>query len=203
MCLAPCHPSATLCDTRYHLRGRWMSKLNLLPFRTQLTRISELVMAGAAKKNAQREKKQQQNSSNSSSSESRDPTQQSSPKSIPRLDGNRDPNISTSTAIEHSKANDLKNISEFLGIAGWYTARGVSINVLLSPFTHIGRYPSIPTPAWHLSIAFHARIFPCSLLCCMRHSNMKSNNTVRSRSPMFCPSVPRHSTRMAGNAASR
>ena len=79
-------------------------------------------MAGAAKKNAKREK-QPKDSSNGSSSGSRDPTQRSSGKSIPRLDGNRDPN---SNAVDYAKPTDLKNISEFLGLAGWYTARGVS-----------------------------------------------------------------------------
>jgi eukaryotic translation initiation factor 2C len=29
--------------------------------------------------------------------------------------------------IEYSKETDLKNISEFLGLGGWYTACGVSV----------------------------------------------------------------------------
>lgn len=85
-------------------------------------------MAGPAKKNAKREQKSQ-GSSNGSSSASRDPTQRSLPKSIPRLDGNRDPKA---LVIDYTRPGDLKNISEFLGIAGWYTARGVSTNILLS-----------------------------------------------------------------------
>jgi eukaryotic translation initiation factor 2C len=81
-------------------------------------------MAGPTKKRAQREK-QPQGSSNSSSSESRD--------AIRGYDGNRDPNIEKGKApIDYSKENDLKNISEFLGFNGWYTARGVSTNALLS-----------------------------------------------------------------------
>jgi eukaryotic translation initiation factor 2C len=85
-------------------------------------------MAGAAKKRAQAEK-QSNCSSNGSSSESRDPTQRSAPKSIPRLDGNRDPNLKI--AVDYAVPTDLKNISDFLGLAGWYTARGVSKNALL------------------------------------------------------------------------
>ena len=82
-------------------------------------------MAGPAKKNAQHEKKPQ-GSSHGSSSESRDPTQRSS---IRGYDGNRDPTIGKDEApVEYSKENDLKNISEFLGLSGWYTARGVSTN---------------------------------------------------------------------------
>jgi eukaryotic translation initiation factor 2C len=85
-------------------------------------------MAGPAKKRAVAEK-QSNGSSNSSSSDSRDPTQRSE-KSIPRLDGNRDPNIPC--AADYSDPRDLKNISDFLGLGGWYTARGVSTNTLLS-----------------------------------------------------------------------
>ena len=79
-------------------------------------------MARKAKKIATREQ-QSQGSSNGSASDSRDPTQRSAAQSIPRLDGNRDPNLK---AIDYTKPTDLKNISEFLGLAGWYAARGVS-----------------------------------------------------------------------------
>jgi len=85
-------------------------------------------MAGPAKKRAQAEKKPE-GSSNGSSSASRDPTQRSVPKSIPRLDGNRDPGVGG--VLDYTKPTDLKNISEFLGLAGWYQARGVSANALL------------------------------------------------------------------------
>jgi eukaryotic translation initiation factor 2C len=85
-------------------------------------------MAGATKHRAQAEKKPQ-GSSQGSSSASRDPTQRST-KSIPRLDGNRDP--SALAPIDYTRPTDLKNISEFLGIGGWYAARGVSTNALLS-----------------------------------------------------------------------
>jgi len=86
-------------------------------------------MAGPAKKRAQAEK-QSNGSSNGSSSESRDPTQRSAPKSIPRVDGNRDPNVRA--CVDYTDPRDLKNISDFLGIAGWYQARGVSTNTPLS-----------------------------------------------------------------------
>ena len=85
-------------------------------------------MAGPAKKRAQAEK-QSNGSSNGSSSQSRDPTQRSAPKSIPR-DGNRDPNVRA--PVEYTDPRDLKNISDFLGMAGWYQARGVSTNTPLS-----------------------------------------------------------------------
>ena len=89
-------------------------------------------MAGPAKKRAQAER-QPEGSSNGSSSASRDPTQRSTPKSIPRLDGNRDPAIGDNKGVmEYTKLTDLKNLSEFLGLAGWYQARGVSTNTLLS-----------------------------------------------------------------------
>lgn len=75
------------------------------------------------RKNVDREK-ELRGSSEGSSSTSRDATQRSAPKSISRLDGNRDP--SARNAVDYTKPTDLKNLSEFLGIAGWYTARGVS-----------------------------------------------------------------------------
>ncbi|KAH9862202.1 hypothetical protein IAQ61_010405 [Plenodomus lingam] len=92
--------------------------------------LPESAMAGPTKRRAQVEKDPKQDSSKGSSSKSREATQVSVPKSIPRLDGNRDPSIKV-PAIEYTRPTDLKNISEFLGIAGWYTARGVSSNVLL------------------------------------------------------------------------
>jgi hypothetical protein len=85
-------------------------------------------MARAVKNRAQAEK-QPQGSSDGSSSASRDPTQRSTPKSIPRFDGNRDPSAGV---LEYTRPTDLKSISEFLGLAGWYAARGVSTNALLS-----------------------------------------------------------------------
>lgn len=88
-------------------------------------------MAGPAKQRAQRER-QPQGSSGASSAESRDPTQRSAPKCIPRLDGNRDPTGILPGVLDYTKPTDLKNISDFLGIAGWYTARGVSTNALPS-----------------------------------------------------------------------
>jgi hypothetical protein len=85
-------------------------------------------MAGPRQNRAQAEKPPQ-GSSQGSSSASRDPTQRSL-KSIPRLDGNRDPGALA--PIEYTVPTDLKNISEFLGLAGWYAARGVSTNAPLS-----------------------------------------------------------------------
>jgi hypothetical protein len=86
-----------------------------------------------AKKRAEAAKKSN-GSSNGSSSASQDPTQRSSPKSIPRLDGNRDPTLGG--VLDYTRPTDLKNISDFLGLAGWYTARGVSTNTLPSLFTY-------------------------------------------------------------------
>lgn len=108
-------------------------------------------MAGPPKRRAQAEKDPQQDSSNGSSSESRDNTQRSDPKSIPRLDGNRDPGIKV-PAIEYTRPTDLKNISDFLGLAGWYTARGVSTNVLLPHYactcTSFRHETSFPMLVW-------------------------------------------------------
>ncbi|KAH7394184.1 Piwi domain-containing protein [Phaeosphaeria sp. MPI-PUGE-AT-0046c] len=81
-------------------------------------------MGAASKRHAIAEKKPVGSSSGSSSA-SRDPTQRSAPKSIPRLDGNRDPTLLG--VLDYTRPTDLKNISEFLGLAGWYTARGFSI----------------------------------------------------------------------------
>ncbi|KAF2121980.1 Piwi domain-containing protein [Lophiotrema nucula] len=86
-------------------------------------------MAGPAKKRAQAEKKPTSSSdsarqSTQGSSGREVASQRSVPKSIPRLDGNRDP-TNTVKAVDYSKPTDLKNISEFLGILGWYQARGL------------------------------------------------------------------------------
>jgi eukaryotic translation initiation factor 2C len=83
-------------------------------------------MGGASKRRALTEK--DHGSSTGSSGNSRDATERSAPKSIPRLDGNRDP-VPTNggrLAIDYSRPQDLKNISEALGYAGWCVARGVS-----------------------------------------------------------------------------
>ncbi|KAF2129769.1 eukaryotic translation initiation factor 2C 2 [Dothidotthia symphoricarpi CBS 119687] len=79
-------------------------------------------MAGPSKKRAQTER----TATTASSTTSRDPTQRSI-QSIPKNDGNRDPGISRGAPVDYSKPTSLKNISEFLGLAGWYTARGMSI----------------------------------------------------------------------------
>ncbi|EOA89671.1 uncharacterized protein SETTUDRAFT_159260 [Exserohilum turcica Et28A] len=80
-------------------------------------------MGGPPNKRAQAEK--QSNGSSNGSSESRNATQQSAPKSIPRLDGNRDPGMRK--PVEYMATNDLKNLSEFLGLEGWYKARGITV----------------------------------------------------------------------------
>jgi hypothetical protein len=103
-------------------------------------------MAGASKKHAQAGK-QPQGSSQGSSSASRDPTQRST-KSIPRLDGNRDPSVLV--PVDYTRPTDLKNISEFLGIGGWYAARGVSTNTLLSQPAYACTFPNKHSQLPHL-----------------------------------------------------
>lgn len=92
-------------------------------------------MAGAAKRRAARAQfdKNKGSSSSGSSGNPSDGTGRSLPKSITRLDGNRDPTTVTNkgrNAIDYSRPQDLKNISEALGFAGWCVARGVSTNAL-------------------------------------------------------------------------
>jgi eukaryotic translation initiation factor 2C len=105
-------------------------------------------MAGPAKRRAQADR-QPQGSSNGSSSASHDPTQRSVPKSIPRFDGNRDP---TAGVLEYTRPTDLKNISEFLGLAGWYAARGVSTNALLSQPVYACTFLDKQSPAYSLDL---------------------------------------------------
>jgi eukaryotic translation initiation factor 2C len=119
-------------------------------------------MAGPAKKRAVAEKSNG-SSNGSSSAASRDPTQRSE-KSIPHFDGNRDPNVQC--AVDYSDPRDLKNISDFLGLAGWYTARGVSINTLLSrpnvSYMHAPFHANTPHPTSPTTNTFWARILPLS-----------------------------------------
>ncbi|KAF2789751.1 Piwi-domain-containing protein [Melanomma pulvis-pyrius CBS 109.77] len=105
-------------------------------------------MAGPAKKRAHAEKKTSGPSdAQQSSREDAGRTQRSTPKSIPRLDGNKDPAVSHAdpnrAPIDYSRANDLKNISDFLGMAGWYVARGYTIPDSLpqrpAKFNNLGR----------------------------------------------------------------
>ena len=100
-------------------------------------------MAGPAKKRAQAEKKS--SGSSDAQSSSNDRTQRSSPKAIAPLDGNMDPDapravtqVTGRIPTDYTNARDLKNISDFLGMAGWYTARGVSF-LLFAPH---------PFPSW-------------------------------------------------------
>lgn len=77
-------------------------------------------MGGPPKKHAEREKPYGNASKSSSSGGA---TERSTLRSVPRLDGTREGEVA---AVDYSQPNDLKNISEFLGIGGWYKARGVS-----------------------------------------------------------------------------
>ena len=91
-------------------------------------------MGGPSKRRAQAEHKGTSSSGNSSGP-SRDP------KSVDRMDGNRDPvlptgpGLSKMPAIDYSRPQDLKNISEALGYSGWCIARGVSTNAFPSTFS--------------------------------------------------------------------
>lgn len=88
--------------------------------------------AGAKKRYAGNEAKPKHESSNGSSSgeASRDPTQ----RAIKAFDGNRDPSIPDGRRpIDYMTTGSLKNLSEFLGAAGWYAARGVSTKNSHSP----------------------------------------------------------------------
>lgn len=87
-------------------------------------------MAGPAKQRSQHQKQKQQQTARSvdNSSSSRDPTQ----RSINKFDGNKDPHGHGQGVLDYTRPNDLKNLSEFLGMSGWYTARGVSSNAPIS-----------------------------------------------------------------------
>lgn len=80
-------------------------------------------MAGPAKnRNHQQKHQQQTGRSSDNSSSSRDPTQ----RSISKFDGNKDPHGHGAGVMDYTRPNDLKNLSEFLGMGGWAAARGVS-----------------------------------------------------------------------------
>jgi len=88
-------------------------------------------MAGPAKKRAQAEKKSNVSSEEHKSSHNsgREETpQRSTPKSLPHFDGNRDPQTMDLATLSQNSADyaNLRNISDALGMAGWYIARGVS-----------------------------------------------------------------------------
>lgn len=140
-------------------------------------------MAGPAKKRAQAEKNNSASSEQRSSGGSggRDATPRSTPKSIPRLDGTRERIIPEGKApADYSKITDLKNISEFLGLAGWYTARGVSPPIsLLFPFLFV----------FHACEAMH-----------MHHAGFHGVQTLHVP-PFCCLALPRrslHSNSMMG-----
>ncbi|KAF2018363.1 eukaryotic translation initiation factor 2C 2, partial [Aaosphaeria arxii CBS 175.79] len=80
-------------------------------------------MAGPGKKRAGQEKAA--SSSTDTQQSSRDTAQQGTAKPIAAYDGHGD--SSALVPINYSNERDLKNISEFLGMAGWYAARGSTI----------------------------------------------------------------------------
>jgi eukaryotic translation initiation factor 2C len=100
-------------------------------------------MAGPSKRRA-REQKPGASTSGDSSTASHGKTA----SSIPRVDGNRDPGAESDRRIpiDYSAPNSLKNISEALGLAGWYTARGVSANISY----HFPYIPALPFPPEHI-----------------------------------------------------
>jgi|SRR5690242_1024598 len=124
-------------------------------------------MAGpaSAQKQKQKQQKQQQQQqkqqpaarSADNSSASRNPTQ----RSINKFDGNKDPHGHGKGVLDYTRPNDLKNLSEFLGMGGWYTARGVSSNAPVSaricmhasnrlPWAAPCTYPALTAPVLHV-----------------------------------------------------
>lgn len=88
-----------------------------------LTRHLDLIMAGPAKRRGQID--------NRSSGSSHESSSRSAANSIPRFDGNRDPTANLKRAIDYTVPNDLKNLSELLGMSGWDAVRGVSAMAFL------------------------------------------------------------------------
>lgn len=85
-------------------------------------------MAGPAKQKQHKQEKQEQKQARSSddSSSSRNNTQ----RSINKYDGNKDPAGHGKGVLDYTRPQDLKNLSDFLGFAGYEVARGVSTNAL-------------------------------------------------------------------------
>ncbi|KAL6707418.1 Protein argonaute [Coniothyrium glycines] len=113
-------------------------------------------MAGPTKKHA-RSEREPQGSASSSSSESRDPTQRAS---IRGYDGNRDPSVTEGKApVDYSKPTDLKNISDFLGLTGWYTARGITLPKATvtrpSTFNNLGKECSITLNTFNVKMNYN------------------------------------------------
>lgn len=105
-------------------------------------------------------------------------------QSIPGLDGARDPVPFPRIPIEYSKVTDLKNISEALGIAGWYAARGVSTNDF-TPFRFPCRFP-IPALALHAGRANDLKL-PSAPIA----QSFRSRWVYKRRKASFlCPFVP-------------
>ncbi|KAF2444106.1 eukaryotic translation initiation factor 2C 2 [Karstenula rhodostoma CBS 690.94] len=121
-------------------------------------------MGGPPRRRAEAEKKGSSSSGNSSGP-SREATERSLTKSIPRLDGNRDP-LGASTrsehAVEYSRPQDLKNISEALGYAGWCVARGLEIPGELP--RRPGKLNSVGKPVSVTLNTFNVDKFPTQLV---------------------------------------
>lgn len=127
-------------------------------------------MAGPAKNRGLAQKAQQQQaarSSNNSSSSRDQPTQ----RSINKFDGNKDPqgHGADSRPEDRWRSQDLKNLSEFLGIGGWAAARGVSTNAPIST-----------------CICIHAR----NCLPCIHTMRSRSPRTRRSKVRMHSINTP-------------
>lgn len=133
------HLSCTKRTASVYHRSRPIWHTLLPQLQASLTRHPQSTMAGPVKKRAEAEKKSS-DLSNDSASQSRDLTQRST-KSIPRLDGNRDP--SDRKVVDYTVPNDLKNLSEFLSMRGWYAARGVSTNAFQSQSAHASAPPML------------------------------------------------------------
>lgn len=112
-------------------------------------------MAGPSKRKAHGDKKPD-SSSGGSSAASQGAATRSTPRSIGRVDGNRDPEVYQPPEA-YSVANDLKNLSEFLSTKGWYTARGVSSIPPCSPYA----LPFTTRPT------LHNTALPFTLLRCL------------------------------------
>jgi eukaryotic translation initiation factor 2C len=108
-------------------------------------------MAGPSKlRNHKEEKKQQKQQREEARSADNSSGSRPTERSIDKFDGNRDPDGHGRGVMEYTRLNDLKNLSEFLGFAGWCAARGVSAN---APVPH-------PAYACRQTNGSHASAYP-------------------------------------------
>lgn len=107
-------------------------------------------MAGPSKQRNQKGEKQQQKQQNQAHSTDNSSGSLPTGRSIDRYDGNRDPDGHGVGVMEYTRLNDLKNLSDFLGFAGWCAARGVSAN---APVPH-------PAYACRQTNGGHASVYP-------------------------------------------